>query len=76
LYPRSAHSVAATSRGETGRLRQVLEAVGMGAFADSLRSGEPRDWAATTSPGERQRLAVARAILQRPPLVGVLKARC
>ena len=47
----------------------MLGAVGMGAFADYLRSGEQRDWATTTSPGERQRLAVARAIVQRPPLV-------
>lgn len=31
--------------------------------------GEVRDWASTASPGEKQRLAVARALLRRPALV-------
>lgn len=50
-------------------LHRALVAVGAEAFVESLRRGEVRDWAKSTSPGERQRLAVARAIAPRPPLV-------
>jgi len=70
LYPR--HSQAAgigEGPQQQQSLHRALTAVGADGFVDSLRRGEVRDWAKSTSPGERQRLAVARAIVPRPPLV-------
>lgn len=34
-----------------------------------LQLGDTRDWAAILSPGEQQRIAFARVLLQRPPMV-------
>mmetsp|Transcript_23558 Transcript_23558/g.52305 ORF Transcript_23558/g.52305 Transcript_23558/m.52305 type:complete len:694 (+) Transcript_23558:143-2224(+) len=56
------------------RLEQVLRQVGLASFAASLGStagdgvAVVRDWASTTSPGERQRVAVARALLRDPAI--------
>jgi ABC-type uncharacterized transport system fused permease/ATPase subunit len=59
------------------RLEQVLRQVGLASFAASLGStagdgvAVVRDWASTTSPGERQRVAVARALLRDPAIVSI-----
>jgi putative ATP-binding cassette transporter len=45
-------------------VREVLEAVGLGKFAERL--GEVSNWSLQMSGGEQQRLAIARAMLQRP----------
>ncbi len=45
-------------------LREALEAVGLPALAGRL--GEPAHWALALSPGEQQRIAFARALVQKP----------
>ena len=57
-YPASADSV------EDAAIREALVAVGLGAFADRLDDVD--NWSLQMSGGEQQRLAIARAILQRP----------
>ena len=49
------------------RLAETLAAVGLGALAASL--DEPRRWDQTLSNGERQRLAIARVLVQGPEVV-------
>jgi putative ATP-binding cassette transporter len=49
---------------DDGEIRAVLEAAGLGSFADRL--DEVANWALQMSGGEQQRLAVARAVLQQP----------
>ena len=46
------------------RVREALEAVGLKHFADDLARDE--NWAQLLSGGEQQRLAIARALLNRP----------
>ncbi|MCS4511605.1 ABC transporter ATP-binding protein/permease [Xylophilus ampelinus] len=60
-YPDTAdrHSVAACT--------EALQAVGLGAFADALDEDAP--WTQRLSPGEQQRLAFARVLLQHPALL-------
>lgn len=69
LYPRHSQAAGTGEGPQQQSLHRALTAVGADGFVDSLRRGEVRDWAKSTSPGERQRLAVARAIVPRPPLV-------
>ncbi len=49
---------------DDGSLRDALEAVGLPALAGRL--GESAHWALALSPGEQQRIAFARALVQRP----------
>jgi putative ATP-binding cassette transporter len=57
-YPMSAAGV------EDGTLRDALEAVGLTEIAGRL--DEEASWALQLSPGEQQRLAFARALIQKP----------
>lgn len=59
LYP----GVAVTGVDDAA-IRETLDAVGLGAF--SARLDEERHWAQELSGGEQQRIAFARALLQRP----------
>ncbi|MFI5328844.1 MAG: ABC transporter ATP-binding protein/permease, partial [Candidatus Rokuibacteriota bacterium] len=45
-------------------LREALDAVGLSALTGRL--GEPAHWALALSPGEQQRIAFARALVQKP----------
>jgi putative ATP-binding cassette transporter len=49
---------------EDAALREVLAAVRLGDLADRLDEHKP--WMQVLSPGEQQRLAIARALLQKP----------
>ncbi len=49
---------------DDGELREVLDACGLSYFFGRLN--ESANWALLLSPGEQQRLAFARALLQRP----------
>ena len=60
LYPAS----SASAKVDDAAIRETLEAVGLGAFADRLDAED--NWSLQMSGGEQQRLAIARAILQRP----------
>ncbi|MBV9578979.1 MAG: ABC transporter ATP-binding protein/permease [Chloroflexi bacterium] len=60
LYPAS----SASAKIDDAAIRETLEAVGLGAFADRLDAED--NWSLQMSGGEQQRLAIARAILQRP----------
>ncbi|MBV9597429.1 MAG: ABC transporter ATP-binding protein/permease [Chloroflexi bacterium] len=60
LYPSS----SAASGVDDASIREALEAVGLGAFVDKLDAID--NWSLQMSGGEQQRLAIARAILQRP----------
>jgi putative ATP-binding cassette transporter len=60
LYP----SLAAADGFDDAAIREVLAAVGLGAFAERLDDVD--NWSLQMSGGEQQRLAIARAILQRP----------
>ncbi len=57
-YPREAVSVA------DAEVREALAAVGLGHLQDDLARDD--SWAQTLSGGEQQRLAIARALLNRP----------
>ncbi len=57
-YPASTQDVP------DARLLEALEAVGLGQLAGRL--GEQQNWAMQLSPGEQQRLAIARALIQAP----------
>jgi putative ATP-binding cassette transporter len=57
-YPASGNSI------EDDAIREVLEAVGLGEFSERLDDVD--NWSLHMSGGEQQRLAIARAILQRP----------
>jgi putative ATP-binding cassette transporter len=58
LYPASEQSV------DEALVRETLGAVGLGAFVDQLDHAD--NWSMRLSGGEQQRLAIARALLQRP----------
>ena len=60
LYP----SAAGTGEADDARIREALSAVGLDAFGDRLDDVD--NWSLQMSGGEQQRLAIARAILQRP----------
>jgi putative ATP-binding cassette transporter len=60
LYPDAARAGDA----DDATLREVLEAVGLHAFTKRLDDVD--NWTLRMSGGEQQRLAIARAILQRP----------
>lgn len=60
-YPLSADSI------EDAVARKTIEEVGLGHFLD--RIDEDADWANVLSGGEKQRLAFARVLLQRPNLI-------
>jgi putative ATP-binding cassette transporter len=60
---RSVVSYPAAPR-DDGEIRDALAAVGLAALGDRL--AESANWSMQLSPGEQQRLAVARAILYRP----------
>jgi putative ATP-binding cassette transporter len=60
LYPAGTGS----SSVDDAAIREVLEAVGLGSFVGRL--DEVDNWSMQMSGGEQQRLAIARAILQRP----------
>ena len=49
---------------DDGELCEVLDACGLSHFVERLH--ESANWALLLSPGEQQRLAFARALLQRP----------
>jgi putative ATP-binding cassette transporter len=55
---------AASGTFDDATLREALEATGLSAFVDRL--DEVQNWSNRLSGGEQQRLAVARALLQRP----------
>jgi putative ATP-binding cassette transporter len=55
---------APADRFTAGEVREVLVACGLPALADRLDQID--HWAQRLSPGEQQRLAIARALLQRP----------
>jgi putative ATP-binding cassette transporter len=57
-YPMPAHGVA------DGTLREALEVVGLPELAGRL--DEAAHWALQLSPGEQQRIAFARALVQKP----------
>ena len=57
-YPAPADGV------DDAALREVLEAVGLGALTGRL--DESAHWALALSPGEQQRIAFARALVQKP----------
>ena len=57
-YPASGNSF------DDDAIREVLEAVGLGEFGERL--DEVNNWSLQMSGGEQQRLAIARAVLQRP----------
>jgi len=57
-YPMPARGV------DDGTLREALEAVGLNELA--VRLDEPSHWALRLSPGEQQRIAFARALVQKP----------
>jgi vitamin B12/bleomycin/antimicrobial peptide transport system ATP-binding/permease protein len=60
-YPLPADSI------EDGMVRKTLEEVGLGHFLDRL--DEDTEWGNVLSGGEKQRLAFARVLLQRPDLI-------
>jgi putative ATP-binding cassette transporter len=62
LYPNSEKNHATEAR-----LAAVLEEVGLGRFARELRTVD--NWSQRLSLGEQQRLAFARVLLARPPLL-------
>jgi putative ATP-binding cassette transporter len=49
---------------DDGQIRQALEAVGLAALTP--RIDDQQNWALQLSPGEQQRIAFARALLQKP----------
>lgn len=49
---------------QDGEIRQALRTVGLDSFADRL--GEEENWSQQMSPGEQQRLAIARVLLEKP----------
>jgi putative ATP-binding cassette transporter len=60
LYPDAARAGDV----DDATLREVLDAVGLGAF--TTRLDDVDNWSLRMSGGEQQRLAIARAVLQRP----------
>ena len=51
--------------GTAAEMAQLLDAVGLGRLIAAL-DGPAHDWDRVLSPGERQRLALVRAVLRRP----------
>ena len=58
------HEIAASSQPDDLKLREALGAVGLSRLAGRL--GEAGHWALQLSPGEQQRIAFARALVQKP----------
>lgn len=56
-------------------VRDLLLQVGLHCFLPELEANNERNWSATTSEGERQRLCVARLLYHKPTLVRLL-LRC
>ena len=69
LFPEPAQPSAQAGASATDTLVAALESVGLGAVLERVGGLDTtRDWAAELSPGEQQRLSMARLLAGRPSL--------